>query len=194
MALSQSTAPATLPLTDGHWVADLAHSGVVFSVRHLGLSKVRGRFDTFDISVDVDSSASVHVVADIDLASVDTNNPDRDAHLRSTDFFDVERHPTMRFEATEVRPVGADWELAGKVTLNGVTKPLAFRLEFNGYETFPATGALHAGFSAAGELKRSEFGIDFGIMPIGIDKLALADTVKFELDVQLLQPAVAPVS
>jgi polyisoprenoid-binding protein YceI len=181
--------PATgaLPLASGRWTVDPVHSAVVFSVRHLGLSKVRGRFDRFEATLDVgDSLDDVKVDATIDMTSVDTNNPDRDAHLRTTDFFNVEQHPTMRFQTTKVSGSDADWQLEGHLTINGVTQPIALDVEFNGTEPFQED--LHAGFTAAGELKRSEFGIDFGIIPLSMDKLALADTVKFELDLQFVEP------
>src|SRR5262245_23711625 len=100
-----TTAPATgtLPLTPGHWIVDAAHSSGVFSIRHLGLSKVRGRFAAFDATLDVGETLDdVQVNATIDMASVDTNNADRDAHLRSTDFFGVDRNPTMEFRSTGI--------------------------------------------------------------------------------------------
>jgi polyisoprenoid-binding protein YceI len=189
MSTAASPAPDALPLEPGRWDLDHAHSSVVFSVRHLGLSKVRGRFDRIDATVDVgDSVEDTTVVAIIDLTSVDTNQPDRDAHLRSTDFFDTDRQPEMRFRSTRISGHGNTWTLEGEVTLNGITRPMTLDVEFNGVETFPGRDAVHAGFSANGEMKRSEFGIDFGMLPIGVDKIALADKVQFELDLQFVAP------
>jgi polyisoprenoid-binding protein YceI len=183
---------ATLPelgLRTGKWAVDPSHSGVLFSIRHLGLAKVRGRFDRFDTTLDVGPTlAETGVEATIDLDSIDTNNDDRDAHLRSTDFFSTEIHPTMRFVSTAISGANADWQLTGLLTLNGITKPITLDVEFNGLQEFPGQNKRHAGFSATGSLRRSEFGIEFGLMPLGVDKLALADEVKIELDLEFVEP------
>lgn len=185
---AQSTT-TDLPVPPGRWGIDPVHSSIVFSVRHLGLSKVRGRFDRFEVWTDVGATAEdTHVTAEIDLASVDTNNDGRDTHLRSSDFFNVEQHPTMRFNSTRITGAENSWLLEGEVVLNGVTRPMSLDVEFFGVEKF-ADGKRHAGFSASGELRRSEFGIDFGMLPIGMDKLALADKVQFELDLQFVEPS-----
>jgi polyisoprenoid-binding protein YceI len=178
-----------LPLRVGQWAVDSPHSAVLFSIRHLGLAKVRGRFDRFEANLDVGPTlAETRVEASIDLDSIDTNNDDRDAHLRSTDFFSTEIHPSMRFVSTEIVGADADWQLKGLITLNGITKPITFDVEFNGLEDFPGQNKRHVGFSATGSLKRSEFGIEFGMLPLSADKLALADEVKIELDLEFVEP------
>lgn len=189
MAAVLSASPLGLGLKSGTWVVDNAHSAVTFQIRHLGLSKVRGRFDAFTATLIVDEWGAASVSAEIDLGSIDTNNSDRDAHLRSTDFFNTEQHPTMSFESTGVSGSGEEFTVDGNVTLNGITKPLALKVEFNGTEFFTPANRLQSGFSATGSLKRSEFGIDFGALPIGVDKLALGDEVKFELDLEFIEPA-----
>jgi polyisoprenoid-binding protein YceI len=182
---------AQLPLEAGRWSLDKNHSAVVFSIRHLGLSKVRGRFDSFEASLDVGTGLQdVRVEATVDMASVNTNNDDRDAHLRSTDFFGVDNHPTMHFESTGVTGSEHGYLMSGDLTINGITRAIELPVEFNGLQDFRGT-ELHAGFGAEGELRRSEFGIDFGILPLGGDKLALADVVKFELDIQFIAPTPA---
>ena len=183
------TAPtvATLPLAPGRWAVDHNHSGVLFTVRHLGLSNVRGRFGAFEAVLDVGDTldrSSVH--ATIDLSSVDTNNADRDAHLRGTDFFDTERHPVMSFRSTSIAGAGEDYELRGDLTLAGVTKEIVLDVEFHGTETFPVDQSTHAGFTATGQIRRSDFGIDFGI--VAGEKLMLSDKVKIELDLQFVSP------
>lgn len=192
MTSSSVAGTSTTQLAPGRWTLDRAHSAVVFSVRHLGLSKVRGRFDTFDATLDVGPTADdVRVEATIEMGSVNTSDPNRDAHLRTTDFFDVEKHPTLHFVSTGLSGVGdgATWELSGDLTINGITRPTVLDVEFHGTEKHRED--LHAGFSATGEIRRSEFGIDFGILPLGGDKLALADKVPFELDLQFVEPAPA---
>jgi polyisoprenoid-binding protein YceI len=179
----------TLPLTAGIWRLDANHSGVHFRVRHLGLSNVRGRFDRFDATLTVGQSLEdVQVAANIDMASVDTNQPDRDAHLRSTDFFSTDEHPEMVFASTAVRAAGSDeYEVDGQLTINGITKPVTLEVEFSGVEVFPGDGSTHAGFAATTEINRDDFGIDFN-MPLGMDKFALGQKLKIELDLQFIAP------
>jgi polyisoprenoid-binding protein YceI len=180
--------PAT-QLRSGNWSIDTAHSTVEFTVRHLGISKVRGRFNDFDGSVAVGQGpADTEVSAVVDLSSVDTNNPDRDAHLRSTDFFDLEAHPKMTFESASVVPSGDGWVMAGELTINGTTNPIEFDVEFHGAETYPMDEKVHAGFSASGSLSRKAYGVDFEI-PLGADKVAIGDKVAIELEIQLVEPA-----
>jgi polyisoprenoid-binding protein YceI len=178
-----------LPLTKGTWTIDKNHSGVTFAIRHLGLSNVRGRFDRFDATLEVgDTLDQVVVTATVDLSSVDTNQPDRDAHLLSTDFFHAEQHPTMTFKSTKIETKGGDrYAMTGDLTIGEYTKPVSFDVVFNGAEVFPADQKLHSGFDATTELRRGDFGIDFN-MPIGIDKLALGEKVKVELDIQFVAP------
>jgi polyisoprenoid-binding protein YceI len=181
----------SLPLRAGRWTVDPNHSGVLFMVRHLGLSNVRGRFDRFDATLDVgESRADTTVAADIDMSSVDTNNADRDAHLRSTDFFDTEKHPTMSFRSTSVEADGDQFELRGDLTINGVTRPVTLDVEYFGTEVYPVDQRLHAGFAATTTIRRSDFGIDFGLT-LGGDKVLLGDKIKVELDLQFVEPLVA---
>ena len=142
-------AESSLPLPAGRWVADPNSSGVFFVVRHLGLSNVRGRFDQFDATLDVGPNLDeVSVTAEVELSSVDTNNADRDAHLRCTDFFDTDTHRVMAFRSTAIDGDGENYELAGDLTIAGITKPVTFAVEFNGTEVFPGDQSTHAGFTA----------------------------------------------
>jgi polyisoprenoid-binding protein YceI len=177
-----------LPLAAGRWTLDKNHSGVHFTVRHLGLSNVRGRFDSFEATLDIGAGlADIAITAEVDLTSVNTNNADRDAHLRSTDFFGTDEHAAMSFRSTSVTGSDDSYELTGDLTIAGVTKPIAFDVEFNGTDVFPADQSTHAGFTATGQIKRSDFGIDFGIV-LGAEKLMLGDKIKIELDLQFVAP------
>ncbi len=190
MTATTSTTTA-LPLAPGPWTVDKNHSSVLFVIRHLGLSNVRGRFDSFEATLDVGTTLdSVAVTADVELSSVDTNNADRDAHLRTADFFDTENHQVMTFRSTSITGQGEDYELTGDLTIAGVTQPLTLDVEFHGTEVFPGDQSTHAGFSATGQIKRSDFGIDFGIVP-GAEKLMLGDKIKIELDLQFVAPVAA---
>lgn len=178
-----STATDTTALIPGTWVVEPAHSDVAFSVRHLGLSKVRGRFNSFSGTITIGDDAQTSAVeATVDLASVDTNNADRDAHLQSTDFFDAETHPTMTFVSTEV----TDHTLTGELTINGTTQPVSFDLEFHGVAV-DGYDTTRAGFSAAGQIRRSDFGIDFNA-PLGVDGMLIGDKIDIELEIQVVQP------
>ena len=184
-----STNTATLPLTAGTWPVDTAHSSVEFTIRHLGLTKVRGRFNRFEAGLTVGGTlAESSLAATIDLSSVDTNNADRDAHLQGTDFFGVEANPRMTFGSTEIRQDGDAYTVVGELTINGITQPVELDVEFNGVETYPMDQKRHAGFSASTTISRSTFGIDFDV-PLGVDKVALGDKVKVELEIQLVEPS-----
>ena len=127
------------------------------------------------------------MAAEIDLSSVDTNNADRDGHLRTSDFFDVETHPTMVFRSTRSPVPATSYQLVGDLTIADVTRPVTLDVEFNGTEVFPVDQSLHAGFTAAGAIRRSDFGIDFGLV-LGADKVLLSDKIKIDLDLQFVAP------
>jgi polyisoprenoid-binding protein YceI len=187
------TDPATttaLPLTKGVWAVDPNHSGIHFKVRHIGLSNVRGRFNHYDATLAVgDSLDNTQVEANVDLASVDTNQPDRDAHLLGTDFFSAEQHPTMTFRSTALYEKGdGEYELVGELTLNGITKPVPLNVEFHGTQVFPGDGKEHAGFSATTVITRDDFGVDFN-MPLGLDTFALGKKISVELELQFVAPS-----
>jgi polyisoprenoid-binding protein YceI len=184
--MTDTSTTTALPLATGDWKVDPAHSGVHFKIRHMGVSNVRGQFKSFDAGVTVgDTLDSVAVVATIDLASVDTNQPDRDAHLLSTDFFSADLNPQIAFVSTGVTGTDGDYELAGDLTINGITRSVNFPVEFNGAEVHPADGKQHAGFYAASDINRNDFGVDFN-MPLGMGKLALGEKVKVELELQFV--------
>jgi polyisoprenoid-binding protein YceI len=175
------TTTQTRSLAAGTYTIDLAHSEVGFTTRHLGLAKVRGRFNIFEGTATIaDNPLESKVTARIDLVSVDTNNAERDGHLRSSDFFDVDAHPVMTFVSTRVN----EHELRGDLTIHGVTKPVVLDLEFNGV-TPDHLGVSRAGFSATTEIRRSDFGIDFNA-PLGIGGMLVSDQVGVELEIELV--------
>ena len=187
--MTTNTTISSLPLVTGTWRFDPAHSGVQFKVRHLGLTNVRGRFNGVDAWLEVgEDLAGTRFGATIDLTTVDTNQADRDAHLRSTDFFGADVNPTMTFVSTSIRNVGDDdYSADGQLTINGITKPVTLAVEFTGSITHPGDGKLHAGFIATSQILRDDFGIDFN-MPLGIDKFALGKKIDVEIDVQFTAP------
>lgn len=177
-----------LPLAPGRWALDTNHSSVGFTIRHLGVSKVRGHFGRFDAELVVGASlAESSLTATIDVASLSTGNADRDAHVLSPDLIDVAKRPTMTFRSVGISGSGTDWTVDGELTIGDITRPIRLAVEFGGIEAFPG-GPRHAGFEATGELRRKEFGIDMTLPP-GVGAVALGDVVKIELDIQLLEPA-----
>lgn len=186
-ASTLTQAPGYAP---GRWAIDVSHSEVGFSVRHLMVSKVRGRFTKFDgeIVLAEDPLASSANVT-IDLASIDTSDEGRDAHLRGTDFFDVESHPTMTYRSTGVRPEGDGYVVDGELTLHGVTRPVPLKVEVNGFQPLTPFGDTRVGFSATGELDRKDFGIEFNI-PLEGGGVVVGEKVKLALEVEaILQDA-----
>jgi polyisoprenoid-binding protein YceI len=185
-----TTAPTSvsLPLAPGRWAVDANHSSIGFSIRHLGVSKVRGRFTRFDAEVVIgDTLETTTVNATVDVASIDTANADRDAHVLSPDIIDVAKRPTMEFRSTRVVGAGVEYQIDGDLTIGVITRPVVLAVELGGIESFPG-GPRHAGFEATTEIRRKDFGIDVA-MPPGISGVMLGDVVKVELDLQLLEPA-----
>jgi polyisoprenoid-binding protein YceI len=175
---------ATLPLVAGSWALDAAHSQVGFAVRHLGVSKVRGRFGEVDAELVVGETVDDTVVtATVAMASIDTGNAERDAHVLSPELLDVERRPTMTFRSLGVRGAGTTWALDGELTIGEVTRPLTLDVELGGVEPF-FDSTRHAGFEATGELRRRDFGLGFGALGA-----MLGDVVRIELDLQFVEPA-----
>ncbi len=184
------TTTPTLPLSLGTWALDPNHSSVGFTIRHLGVSKVRGAFRRFDVSTVVgESLGDTRVTATIDVASLDTGNADRDAHVLSPDIVDVAKRPTITFESRRLVQDGDDYRLEGDLTIGEVTHPVELDIEFGGVEQFPG-GPRHAGFEATTEIRRKDFGIDLA-MPPGVSGALLGDVLKIELDIQLLEPTEA---
>jgi polyisoprenoid-binding protein YceI len=172
----------------GTWSIDPVHSEVGFTARHMMVSKVRGKFRTFsgEIVTGVDPLGS-SVSAEIDLSSIDTGNEQRDGHIRSADFFEVETYPTMTYRSTGVRQDGDVYILDGKLTLKGVTRDVELALEINGFGP-DAFGGTRAGFSAIGEINRRDFGVNFGaVMETGGAVVSDKITMQLEIEAVLQQ-------
>ncbi|HEY3834672.1 MAG TPA: YceI family protein [Acidimicrobiia bacterium] len=173
-------------LAPGTWNIDPSHSTVGFTVRHLMISKVRGRFGTFSGSLTIDADPlQSSVQATVDLASVNTDDEGRDAHLRGADFFNTETHPEMTFSSTGVKEKGDDYVLLGDLTIKGVTRPVEFELEFEGVGADP-WGGTRAGFSAHTEIARKDWNIDFN-MPLETGGVVVGEKVKIELEIEAVK-------
>jgi polyisoprenoid-binding protein YceI len=178
----------TLPagLTPGIWTLDMSHSDIGFTVRHAGISKVRGRFSDASATAHVrDSLKDSSLHATVKTASFDSGEPNRDAHVRGADFFDVESFPEMTFRATGVEGDGEDYTLTGDLTIRGITKPVELEVEFTGVAVDPF-GATRAGFSAETEISRKEFGLTWNAA-LETGGFLVSDKVKINLEAALVK-------
>ncbi len=184
--MTSSTIPGYLA---GTWDLDPAHTEVGFSVRHMMVSKVRGRFTTFTGTiVTAEDPTQSSVTAEIDLSSINTNNEQRDGHIKSADFFDVEKFPTMTYRSTSVAASGDDWVVQGELSLHGVTLSVPLKVELNGFTADPY-GGQRSGFTVTGELNRRDFGIDIS-MPMDGGGVVVGDKVTLHFEVEaVLQKA-----
>jgi polyisoprenoid-binding protein YceI len=169
----------------GTWEIDTIHSEVSFVVRHLVVSKVRGRFDRFGGTIITDEDlarSSVNVT--IDASSVNTNEPTRDNHVRSADFLDVENFPNITFVSTAVRSDSGAYFVDGDLTIRGTTRPVTLDVELNGFIPDPS-GGTRVGFSATSEVDRNDFGVSFnGPIPGTDNAMVLSNKVSFTIEVE----------
>jgi len=169
----------------GTWAIDPVHSEVGFSARHFGVSKVKGRFDKFEGTFVTGEDPSVSsVTATVDVSSINTNQEQRDAHIRSADFFDAESHPTLTFVSTGIKDAGSEYLLEGDLTIRGVTKPVTLQLEINGFGP-DAYGGTRAGFTATTEINRSDFGVSFnGPIPGVPGGVVVSEKIQITLEIE----------
>lgn len=177
----------TTPVPTGTWSVDPAHTTVGFSVKHLGIATVRGRFEQFEGTLEIgDDSARAHGKAQ--AASVNTDDAGRDEHLRSADFFGAEANPELSFESTEIRPVDEDtFEIEGELSMNGVTNPVTLTAEVQGTETDP-WGNERVGLEVTGQLNRGDWNMTFN-QALGSGNLLVGEKVKLNLDVSAVKQA-----
>lgn len=141
---------------------DKAHSGISFQVRHMMISKVKGEFKEFDVSVegDINNLEGLKIEATIDASSVSTNNADRDGHLQSADFFEVEKYPNIKIQSSFIKKTSENqYELVADVTIKDVTNRETFAVEFNGTSKNPMDGSTVAGFDLEGSIDRESYGL-----------------------------------
>ena len=179
----------TTKTTATKWALDATHSEVQFKIRHLMISTVTGQLNKFQADVETEededfTTAKVSFSADIN--SISTNNEQRDAHLRSADFFDAEHYPRLKFETEKIEKENDEnYKIYGFITIRGVSKKITLKAEFGGVIRDP-WGNSRAGFSLAGKLNRSDFGLSFGLIS-DAGGVGLADEVKILVNVQLIK-------
>jgi polyisoprenoid-binding protein YceI len=173
-------------LTPGDWNVDPVHSTVGFVARHLMIAKVRGRFTEFSGTIHIaEDPLQSWVEASVDLSSVTTGDLQRDTHLRSPDFFDIEKYPTMTFRSTGIKPEGDHYIMTGDLTVAGQTRSVDFRLEFEGVEKDP-WGGTRVGFTAEAEISRKDWNLTWN-MALETGGVVVGDKVKIELEVEAVK-------
>ncbi|MHC0038416.1 YceI family protein [Pseudoneobacillus sp. C159] len=177
-------------MTNSKWALDPAHSSVEFSVRHMMFAKVNGAFNSFDATIEANPTdlTAANIEFTVDVTSVDTRNADRDNHLRSGDFFDVENHPKMTFKSTNiVKTSEGVYDVTGDLTLRGLTRPETFVVTFEGTGKDP-WGNEKVGFSAEGKIKRSEYGLTWNAA-LETGGVLVGDDIKVSLIIQAAKQA-----
>lgn len=173
------------------WSIDPTHSEVSFKVKHLMISTVTGQFKKFNLvgeteTDDFNTTKKIEFTADID--SIDTNNEQRDAHLKSADFFNAEQHSQIIFSGSKYEGEGEDGKLYGNLTIAGITQPMKLDVEFGGIVIDPY-GQTKAGFTVTGKISRREFGITYGTVT-ETGGVLLGDEIKINAEIQLVKQVV----
>ncbi|HUR93037.1 MAG TPA: YceI family protein [Gemmatimonadales bacterium] len=185
--MSATTTPFA---TTTAWDIDPTHSGVHFAVKHLMVSTVRGEFGKVAGSVELDAEditrSRIHAV--IDASSINSREAQRDAHLLSPDFLDVERYPTIEFRSTSLARTSDGFDATGELTIRGVTRPVALRVETSGTELTDPFGNLKRGASATAKISRKDFGLEWNVA-LETGGFLVGDEVKIEIDVELVRRA-----
>jgi polyisoprenoid-binding protein YceI len=179
----------TIPtgLTTGTWTLDGSHSEIGFTVRHAGISKVRGSFDKVDARLEVGEHLdNSKVTATVQTGSFNSNEPNRDAHVKGEDFFDAEKFPEMTFASTKIEGNGETFKLTGDLTIKGITKEVVLETEFNGVAVDPF-GATRAGFSGQTTISRKEFGLTWNAA-LEAGGVLVGDKVTINVDAAFVAP------
>jgi polyisoprenoid-binding protein YceI len=182
-SVATSTAATTLPT--GTWKVDPVHSSVEFQVKHLGIATVKGQFTEFEGTLEVGED-SARANGTVEVASVNTREPQRDAHLRSADFFDVEQFPQITFQSTEITPLDdEEFKVIGQLTIHGVTREVTLHATLEGTETDPQ-GNPRVGLSANTQINRSDYEMKFNAA-LGSGNVVVSDKVKILLDISAVK-------
>ena len=171
----------------GTWTVDPAHSKVGFAVKHMGIATVRGEFTEFEGTLEIgDELSSAKVYGTVKPESVDTNEPQRDDHLRSPDFFDVAQFPELRFESTSIEALDdEEFRIAGKLTIHGVTNDIVLHADVQGTDIDP-WGNERVGLEVTGKLSRGDYGMKFN-QALGSGNMLVSDKVNLTLDISAVK-------
>jgi polyisoprenoid-binding protein YceI len=172
------------------WKIDTAHSEIQFKVKHLMITTVTGHFRKFDLNVDTDSddfATAKKIEFTADINSIDTNNSQRDAHLKSVDFFNAEEYGQLRFVGSKYEPQGDDAKLYGELTIKNITRPIVLNIEHGGIVDDPY-GQTKAGFTVSGKISRKDFGLTWNAVTEA-GQVVVGDEIKIHAEVQLVKQA-----
>jgi polyisoprenoid-binding protein YceI len=170
----------------GVWAIDPSHSSVGFSVKHMMIATVRGRFTQFEGAIEADETGATRVHGTVEAATIDTNEPQRDEHLRSADFLDAAEHPQIRFASTAIDRHGdGEYRIAGEITIRGVTREIALAAEVQGAGTDP-WGNERIALEASGELSRKDFGLTWN-QAMETGGVLVGDRIKITLDLSTIR-------
>lgn len=170
------------------WKLDPTHSEVQFKVKHLMITTVTGYFKQFDLEVETegeDFTKASRIEFRADVNSIDTNNEQRDTHLKSADFFDVGNHTQLKFSGKKYQTTGEEGQLHGDLTIRGTTKPVTVKVEFGGIVVDPY-GQTKAGFTVSGKLSRKEFGLTWGAVTEA-GQVVVSDEIRIQAEIQLVK-------
>ena len=169
------------------WAIDPTHSEIGFKVKHMMFTNVSGKFDSYEATIitDEDNFENASIEFSADINSINSNNADRDNHLKSGDFFDVENHPKLTFKATSFTKKGDDFELVGDLTLRGVTKPVKLEAEFSGLMKDP-WGNTKAGLNISGKINRKDWGLNWN-SALEAGGVLVGEEVRLNIELQLIQ-------
>jgi polyisoprenoid-binding protein YceI len=172
------------------WEIDATHSQATFSVKHMMISTVRGHFEVLSgkLHIDEEHPDNSWVEAEVDAASINTRDAKRDAHLRSPDFFDVEKYPKITFKSTKVTPTGNnEYRVTGDLTMHGVTKEETFHADYSG-QVKDLYGLQRAAFSVKGKINRKDFGLNWNVA-LETGGVLVGEDVNIEIDLAAVQKA-----
>ncbi|MGG2197483.1 YceI family protein [Paenibacillus sp.] len=172
------------------WNVDPTHSSIDFTIKHMMIAKVKGAFHSFEAQIEADPEdlTSADIQLQVDLSSIDTRNNDRDNHLRSADFFDIEQHPKLTFQSTQITKTGdGEYDVTGNLTLHGATRSETFSVTFEGAGKDP-WGNEKVGFSGQGKLKRSDYGLTYNAV-LETGGVLIGDEVKFTIEIEASKQA-----
>lgn len=170
------------------FVLDKVHSGIAFQVKHMMVSKTKGEFTNFDVKIegDLNNLESSKWTVTIDSASIDTNNKDRDNHLRSGDFFHAENYPQIKFVSESIKKISEhEYEITGPLTIKDVANTETFQIEFNGTSKSPMDGSIIAGFDGEGKVNREAYGLTWNA-PLETGGVLVGKDVKFSVNFEFL--------
>lgn len=168
------------------WAVDTVHSSIDFSLKHMMVARAKGTFHDFNASIQADPAdlTTASIAFEVGVDSIDTRNKDRDGHLKSEDFFDVENHPKITFQATDIKKKSEqEYDVTGDLTIRGTTRRETFSVTFEGEAKDPMSGNHVAGFSGEGTINRSDYGLTYNAA-LETGGVLIGDEIKISIQLE----------